>query len=494
MHTRTTILRLFKDILIYGSGDILLRAAGIITLPIYTRIFSPVQYGVLSLIMTVTALLGSVISLGLENSYALYYFEAKSQRDRQVLTSSLLLFVALWTTAVVVLLIPFTGLFSSWSFSAKQHGILFILGFLSVPLTLVASLCGQSLRNEFKPALFAVLNAVTLSLTIACNLFCVVVLKLGLPGLLAGTLIASAIVLPVRLWTVRNLLRPAFSGAVMRRMLSYGLPLVPMGLAYWVFASSDRFVLGKLSTLGQLGLYAVANNLTNVLAFVNTAVGLAWVPHAVRVNEDHPDSAPAFFGQVATYLLVTFGVVCIGLTAFAPELLTLVAPAEFHGASAAVGPLALGFVAAASTQVTALGISLSKKTQYFAIVSWSAALLNLGLNVLLVPRWGMLASSWATAAAYGFLTVSYLAISQRLLAVQYERRRALTVAALTILFVVVAPLLPDLHLVVGLILKSGYCLLYVLLLFVLQALNGREWSEVMHALSRLGVRGRKVAA
>ena len=293
--------------------------------------------------------------------------------------------------------------------------------------------------------------------------------------MLAGTLLAAALVLPIRLWTVRAMLRPVFSAQVVRGMLAFGLPIVPASLAIWVFASSDRLVLAKLSTLDQVGIFAVAASVASILGLLNGAIGQAWSPHAFRVYVEQPAEAPAFYGRIMTYILVGFGLASVGITAFAPELLTVVATPQFYPAAVAVGPLALGFMASASVQITAVGISLTKQTKYLALFTWIAALLNLALNLLLVPRWGVMGSSWATAMTYLFLTVAYALATQRLWPVLYEKRRAISAIALAAIFTVGAMYLPALPLMEGIVLKSIYCLIFVALLAGFQAVDRREW-------------------
>jgi len=474
-------LHLFKDVAIYGTGDIVLRAASFITLPIYTRIFTPEDYGIWSFVITVIGLLNAILILGGDSAYARFFFEAKTLHERQLVTSTWLGFLALWSGGVVILCLPFKGFFSLWSFRTDQHGVLFILALAAAPISLINAMCGQVLRNQFRAWLFTALNILTTVLIIGCSLYAAVILDLGLVGVLGGALFAAAIMLPVRLWTARAMLRPAFSAQVLRNLLAFGVPLVPTSLAYWIFASSDRIVLGKLSTLDQLGLYAVANGATSVLGIVNSAFGQAWSPHAIRVYEEQSEVAPAFFGQVMTYILVGFGLLCVGITTFAHELLMVLSTAAFYPAALAIGPLALGFIAYASTQVTAAGISLTKKTKFFAIYSWMAALLNLWLNVLFVPRWGMMAASWTTAISYTFLTIAYLVTSQRLWPVAYEKRRMVAAVGLTFAFTVTVPWFPKMTLMGGMIFKIIYCLSYVALLFALQVLDKREWT-VLHSL------------
>jgi O-antigen/teichoic acid export membrane protein len=466
---------LVKDIAVYGSGDVLLRATAFITMPIYTRIFNLDDYGTLNFVLTVTALLGAVLALGGDAAYGRYYFEARTDQERQLLTSSWLGFLAVWSAGIVILGLPFVGLFSTWAFGTPEQGLLFALALLTAPLTLINLLCGQALRNQFRAHLFTVLSVTTTLLTIGLSLVGVVVLQLGLAGVLGGTLLAAALILPVRLWTVRDLLRPVFSVDVVKQLLHFGLPFVPAGLAVWIFATSDRIVLGKLSTLDQLGLFAVATSVVSVLALVNGAIGQAWSPHALIIYEADPEAARPFYGRIMTYILASFGLLTVGITAFADLVLKVVAAPAFYPAAAAVGPLALGFFAYASIHVSAIGISLQKQTRYFALYCWIAALLNVALNLLFVPRWGMMAASWATALTYGFLTLAYLRTSQRLWRVTYETRRALAAVALVVAFTIGAMYLPSMPLLEGVVVKSLYCLLFVVMLVAARVVDRREW-------------------
>lgn len=479
---------LFRDFTIYGIGNLLLRATVLITLPIYTRVFTPEDYGIWNFVFTAVGFFGGLLALGGDSAYARFYFEAKTERERQVITSTWLGFLAGWSICICILLLPFSGYLSQWSFESNDYALLFILALLTTPITLINGICGQVLRNQFRAKWFTGLNIISTLLIIGPSLFAVLILDLGVVGVLGGTFVGTAAMLPVRLWSVRTMLRPAFSINVLRDLLSFGVPLVPMSLAYWVFASSDRLVIGKLSTLDQLGLYAVATSLTMPLGFVNQALGQAWSPYAVQVYEKQPHVASILFGQVATYILIGFGVLSVGITTFAREALVILSTPSFYSAAIAVGPLTLGFMAYASTQVTALSISLTKKTKIFALFSWVAALLNLGLNFLFVPRWGMIMASWSTAASYIFLTVAYYITAQRLWPIAYEKRRILITIGLTFIFTIAAPFLPT-HLSFWLIIvvKVVYFLVYCSLLFVFQVIDHREWQLILSVFQKKNV-------
>jgi O-antigen/teichoic acid export membrane protein len=258
-------------------------------------------------------------------------------------------------------------------------------------------------------------------------------------------------------------------------MLAYGTPLMPTAIAYWVFTSSDRFLLEKLSTRAELGLYSVAVVGVSALQFVNAAVGQAWSPHAVKLYEEQPEQAPVMYGRVLTYLLGLFACLAVGLASFAREALMMLSTPPYIPAAAAVGPLALSIIASASSQVTAAGISLKKRTSFLLLYSWAAALLNVGFNILLIPQWGMLGASWATAASYIFLTLSCLYTSQRLWPIVIETRRTVSIVVSTVLFITALGFMPELPLLPSLGLKAGFCLSFGLVLFAVGAFH---WAEL----------------
>lgn len=469
-----SIRRIGRDVLIYGSGDVVLRAASLLTLPIYSRLLEPAEFGVWSFLVTLTFLLNVVLAFGGDAAYSRYFFAQRDADERRVLTSTVVAFVGIASAAVVLVLLPLSSIFSGWAFGADGDRDLIALALVAAPVTIVSTMLGQVLRNEFRPVLFAVQNVATALIGVAVSLYLVVARDLGVKGVLLGTLAGALALLPFRFWSVRSYLAPVFSAAVLGRVLSFGLPLVPAAFAGWVFTVSDRFVLAKLSTYRELGLYAVAASVASVLSFLLGPLGMAWSPHAVQAYERDEVSAAQLYGRVLTYILLGFGALAVAVTAFADELLGLLTPPEFQDASAAIAPLALGAVAYATIQITSAGISLRHRTVYIAALSAGAAALNLALNVAFVPIWGMLASAWATAATSVALTLAYALVARRLWRVDYELRRLTLLAAWIVAFTLGAQLLPELDHGASVVLKLAYCLAFVAALFASGALDARE--------------------
>ena len=435
----SSLRTVMKDVAVYSAGDLLLRASAFITLPIYTRILTPSDYGVWAYVTSAVTLLSAVLAIGGDQAYTRFYFEAKTLETKRLLTSTWLGFLLVWSLGIVLLVLPASGLASNLAFGTHHWTLLIALILLTGPVTLMNILLGLVMRNEFKPKLFMIMNVLLTVASVGFSLLFAVGFRWGITGLAGGQLAALGLLIPPRVWYARHLL------------------------------------LGRLSTLHELGLYSVANSATSVLALFAGAVGLGWAPHALRLYEERRDEAPVFYGRMLTYIVVGFGTLAVTVTTFAHELLSILVAHAYLGAARAVGPLALGFVAFATIQVTASGMTLKKKTGYLAIVAWGAAVLNLALNLAFVPAYGMLAAAWATFASFTFLTIGYFIISQRLWPVAVERRKVVLALLITGAFTVAVPLLPDLSLLAAVALK----LVYLLACGTLLVNSSSAWTMVL---------------
>ena len=489
--------RLSRDILVYGVGEVLVKAFGLITLPIYTRIFSPEEYGTLSVVLTVAGFVLAIVALGGDSAFSRYFLAARSHGERQTVTSTWIGFLGVWSVAAMVLLLPFSSGLAQLSTGSDAGSVAIAYALLLTPIRLINLMCAQVLRNEFRAAAYTVLNVLSLGLMVAGSVFGAVVLNLGVEGVLLGTLAAELVMLPVRLLSARHMLRWQFSSSVLRRLLRYGVPLVPTSLAYWVFTTSDRVLLSNLSTLEQVGLYSVAASVVNLANIAILALGQGWSPHAIHAYEADPASARVLFARMFTYILAGFGLLAAGLTVFADELIGILTGSGFEGAAAAVLPLAVGMIAYASTQVTAGGISLKERTMFLAAYSWMAAAINVVLNLVLIPPFGMLGAAWATAAAYVSLTIAYGITSHRLWPFAYDRRPAVTILSLTAAALLGSSLLPTADAqdpalwVVAIAVKLLYCLALLAAMFWLGGLDRAELARVRSALAAF--RPRRVA-
>ena len=182
-------------------------------------------------------------------------------------------------------------------------------------------------------------------------------------------------------------------------------------------------MLASMSSIEEVGIYSVSFRFSSIVFFVSVAFGQAWSPLAIKIRTDHPENYRKIYGQVLLLLLFVMLIVGGGVALFSGETIGLIMPKEYHASAIPLSILCFGVILQATQQVTAIGISIEKKTFLLARLAWLTAFVNLAGNYLLVPKYGATGAACATLISYAVLTFSYLFFTQRLHPLQMEWRR-----------------------------------------------------------------------
>lgn len=428
---------LFRELGVYALGDLLLKSAGIVTLPLYSREFSPSDFGVIAFVAAATSLLNIAFTCGGNGGMNRFYFEAKSDAERQSVVTTWIAFILVLNVAFLAVCVPLSSSLVIWSFgSSELHWVYVfaILNLLPMNLNLVMA---QVLRNRFRVRASTALNVLSAVLVITFGLTAVFIFHLGLEGMFAGIMLAGLAIVPLRVWSIRRELGLRLSAEKMKAMIQFSIPLIPSMLAFWIMSGADRFMIERLIGREELGIFSIAVHSASLLQFANGILGTAWVPHATKLYEESPDRASAECGKAMTYILALFGALTILSSIWSREIVLILTTPEYARSAWLVGPLALGIMFAATTQVSFLGIYFRKKIRFMLIYSFVAASINIGLNFLWIPEHGIIGAAWATVAAQAFLAAAYLATSQVLWKVQYEAWKSTACLVLTVSMTIV---------------------------------------------------------
>ena len=429
--------RLVKDIAIYGGGNLIFKFISFAVFPIYANLFSVEQFGVLALVSVSAALIGTVLQLGINNAIQRYYWDPDMLKERRpALVSTGLAVLLLWSSLVTTLLLfglhPFRGALDQrygieWSF--------LVLALAANVPSLIITYGLDVLRLHFSPWWYSFVDGLRSVSGVALSLFFIIALDQGLLGLFAGQILAFTLVMPLSLWLIRKELRWEFDFGFVREIVRFGYPFVFTGLAYWVFSSMDRWLLGELSDNTSVGLYSIAYSFAGVLTFVTTAFAQAWSPFAIKLYAEDPDYRNKI-SRLFSYWFFGLALIGLAISLFGYELLRLTTPEAYWPAATVLSVLAMGLVLMGTTQFTALGISLERRTNLLSTAAWAAAIINFLLNLVLIPEWGALGSGTATLVAYAVLTGLYLYWAQKLHSLPLEARKLL----FSLLIVLFAPL------------------------------------------------------
>ena len=321
-------------------------------------------------------------------------------------------------------------------------------------------------RVEERSVAFVLASLTNILLTIGATLLLVVVLDKGPIGVIVGNFTGTLVVYVALLGYRREQLGLQFDRRLLREMNRFGLPLVPTALFLWATNFSDRLFLVKLADTTEVGLYSVGVRIASAMVLLLTAFRLAWPAFAYSIESD--DEARRTYAYVLTYLVVVTTWVATALALLSPWIVEWLAAPAFASASRVVGPLVFAAVAFGGYIVVAIGVGRARRTQFNWVVTGAAAAVNIALNLILIPPYGMMGAAVATIAAYTTMFVGMAWWSQRIYPVPYQWRRVLTAAAAGVALAVAGKLVGG-GLPVALVLSLVYPLVLLPLGFYLPA-------------------------
>jgi O-antigen/teichoic acid export membrane protein len=459
------IKRLGKHTAVYGLGGLVSRILAVLLLPLYTSYLGPRGFGKIETVVALTTVLVIVLRLGISSAFFRFYFDTKDDAERRLVVRTSFWFTMTMATA---------GLAAGFIFATPiAHGLklgddpwLVRAAFVGLWAQMNYEQLTSLFRVEERSVSFVIASVANVLITVGMTLLLVVGLHKGPTGAVVGNFVGTLCVYLVLLGYRRYQLGLEFSRDLLRQMNRFGMPLVPSALALWAINFIDRIFIAQYKGQAEVGVYSVAVRISSAIVFLMIAFRLAWPAFAYSIEDDR--EAKRTYSYVLTYLLFVCSWVSLALGVLAPWLVEVLAPKSFHRAADAVALLAFASTAYAGYTVVAIGIGRARQTQLNWVVSGAAAVVNVVLNVILIPRYGMIGAAISTAAAYVGLLLGMVWNSRRVYPVDYQWRRVATLVGVAVGLTVLGSVL-DVPLAVAILIALVYPLALLPLGFYLPA-------------------------
>jgi O-antigen/teichoic acid export membrane protein len=470
--------KLGRHSLIYAIGIVATKTVAFLLLPIYTRLLSPADYGVLQLIMMFLEVLS--IFAGSRIAYGIFHFYHKAVDEdarRRVLSTALLLLTATFGAAAVLSLLLAPYLAQAVFGEAGRFATYVRLGTLSMAFESLIVVPNALFRLQQRSARFVMFSLARLCLQVGLNLFLLIVLRLGVAGVLLSSVITNLLlggVLAAQLlWTVR----PRFDRFVAGQFLRFGIPLVVMQVATFIFTFGDRYFLNRAGDTTQVGLYGLAYQfgfLVGTIGYI--PIEMVW--DAQRFEMAKRPDRDAIYARVFITINLVLITAALGLSLFVGDVLRVIADPAFHAAAAFVPVIVGAYVFQAWGTFFNIGIMLRERTHYWTLANWAAAAVAIGGYLLLIPRylaWGAALTVVASLGTRFWLTYFF---SQRLLPIRYEWGPVLRLFVIAVVFGAAAMFAPPLTLATSTAVHATLFGLYVLLV----------WHTILKKADRASIR------
>jgi len=408
---------LARDSIIYGGADFFTKIVAFIVFPLIAAAMSPHGFGTLELVLTTINLLGLLMNCGMNNATQRFYWDAEIAENlrpslvsggllTQLTLGLLLAGIGIWFAPQIEYLMAHTG-------APITHNTLLAALLLLMVIQVTQYLLDVT-RLHFAPWKFLVFSSLSRVLTMLAALYAVATLARGVEGYVQAQALVGLALIPLGIYLVRGDITWRIDVPMLKQQIRFGYPFIFAGMAYWLFGSMDRWMLANMSSVEETGIYSVAFRFASIVLFVSAAFGQAWSPYAIKLKSDFPSHYKHIFAHILLLLLFVMLLVGGAISLFSGEIMALFMPDAYRDAAIPLGILAFGIVLQATQQITAIGISLERKTYILALMAWITACVNLLGNWLLIPHYGATGAATATAFSYFVLTAGYIYFTQKL--------------------------------------------------------------------------------
>jgi O-antigen/teichoic acid export membrane protein len=269
-------------------------------------------------------------------------------------------------------------------------------------------------------------------------------------------------------------------------MLRFGLPTMPAELSLYSLNFIDRVLIVRLIGLGDAGLYALAVKFAQAVNVFVKGFQLAWPPLAYSIEDD--DEARRAYAVIVTWFVAFCTFIVAGMWLFSRWIVRILAAPEFFQSYEAIGLVSTGVMLYALYLVLVVVLGRTGRTEFNFPATGAGTVVNIGLNLALVPWLGIVGAGISLVASYAVVLVLMYVFTQRLFHVPYEWRRLAQLAVVAVALVAAGELLLPTDGIDGLASRAVVWLLYPAALLVTGFLSEHERRTAIDSLrpSRIG--------
>lgn len=392
-------LKLFvENFLVYGLGGIISKLIPLIMVPIVTYILPTTDYfGISDMSNTVVQFASAIAVMGMYDAMYRMFFEKKDEEYQRKVCSTALLFTVFTSVIVFIVMLIFKDIIAVYFLSDRMYAYVVYISAMATLIGATNSIISAPTRMQNKKKVFLVTN------TVSSLLSYVIAIPLLLAGYYVIALPLSALISAVTMEITfgimnRNWFKPKlFDKKLLKSLLIIAVPLLPNFLIYWVFNSCDKLMITNILGIGASGVYSVSSKLGHASQLIYTAFAGGWQFFAFSTMKEK-DQVKSNSGIFEYLGIISFAATCF-VCALSFGIFQIFKPDYLEGFISAPY-LFLAPLLQMLFQVAANQFLVVKKTWPNLFILSSGAILNLFLNLYLIPVLGIEGASIATLSGY----------------------------------------------------------------------------------------------
>lgn len=382
----------------YLIANLATKALAFISIPVYTRLLTTDDYGIVSIFLGVVGILNNLFTLGCDCAVSRYYFEKKDENDFKSFVS---------TSVMLSMIIFFINVFFLCLFvnfiSARTQLPVFAT-YLIIPVVLfnIIGLMFEQIYNpQKKSRIIAKSSLIRVYLGFSFSIIFIFLFQSEkFYGQIWGQIAAGVILTIFWIRKIKPYFVFSFSMKHLRYILFYSLPLIPYSMSGVLIEQFGKLSIGNNYTISDAGYYSLALSISGLVAIIIAITHQAWNPYYFEYmnNKNYIQHDK---DQNRIFRITILG--GIFLAALGPEIGMILAKSDFTGSLHLIPILVIGYIFYQLAYVYMRNFGYTRKTIFSTLTVLSSSLLNIIINIYAVPRWGEFGAAISFVIAYIFM-------------------------------------------------------------------------------------------
>ena len=427
---------LTKDTVVYGISTVLGRFLTFLLVPFYTHVLNPADYGICSNIYSYLAFISLVYIYGMDVAFQKYAANAGNVEKKNLFSTP---FIFVFGTSIIfsILIFSVKGMFNSLMEVPPRYDSLILYMILIMFFDSVALVPFANLRLERKAKKFASIKFVNIIIQIILNFVLIFKMKMGIEAIFISNLAASVVTFFLLAGEIKRFFVFKIEKNTLKKMLWFGLPYLPASVGATIVQVVDRPLVMKMAGADMCGIYQANYKLGIFMMLIVSMFQYAWQPFLLTHAKE--ENAKEIFSKVLTLFLIVASAIWIIISLFIDNLVKFsLFGKTFFGAKYQTGweivPIILmAYIFHGMYVNFTAGIYIEEKNKYLPFITGAGALINVVVNLWIIPVLGIMGAALATLASYVLMSSMIFVFAQKYYRINYEYRKVITILSMIII-------------------------------------------------------------
>lgn len=389
--------KVIKNAFFYTISSITTLIISFISVTLLTYLLSPEEYGIVNFFSSTVSILTIILSVSISASISRFYYEKSSNYKEYI--KSICFFIIIFNMILTPIFIIFSSQIAAFLNIEVKLFYLILLG------------CYANIFLEFyEKHLIASQNAkghmIFKVVPLILNTLISIILIISLKNLNGGyirvltILCINILFLIYIICKARNLFKVKANKRNVKTALLFSIPLVLHSLSNYILTYFDKLIINQYGNLSSTGVYSLATKISEVLLLVINSINYSWAPVFYQNNGDYKSVE----GILKKYSQLVF-LMALGIIFYAENIAKILVASEFHSALSIIPVLVIGYIFVFLYQIYVNYAIYIKKTINITVNTIIAAIINIILNYIFIPKYGYQAACYTTLISYILLFI-----------------------------------------------------------------------------------------